>query len=80
MYVDIRESAALCQLQQTVQMRIVAVDAAVRQESEQMQRGTLRFAVFHSLHERRILKESPILDLLRDSGKLLVDDPPRAHV
>ena len=79
-YIDLRKTVTLCQLQQSVDMGIVAVYAAVGYQSEQVQCGVLCFRVLHSLYKRFIFKEVSILDLLCDTGQLLIYDASRTHV
>jgi hypothetical protein len=45
-----------------------------------VQGGILLLAVVHRVKQSRILKKGAVLNLLRDSGKLLIHDASCAHV
>ena len=61
-------------------MGVVAVDAAGREQTEQMQGAVVRFAVVDRLVHRLVLEEIAVLDTLGDAGELLIYDAARAHV
>ena len=79
-YIDLLQAMALRQLQKAVDVRIVAVHAAVGHQSEHVEGGILRLRVLHSGDQGLVLKEVPVLNLLGDAGQLLVYDAPRAHI
>ena len=61
-------------------MRDVAVYAAVGNKSVKMKRGIVLLCVSAGCQQSLILKEIAVLNLFRNSGKLLVHDAPCAHV
>ncbi len=65
--------------QQSLYMFQVAVDAAVGQEAQQVQGSPRRNAV-HSYSQARVGKESPGLNVLADSGQVLIDHPAGADI
>ena len=67
-------------LDQRVEMRVVRVYAAVREQAHQVQRGIVLFAVFNRREEGFVVEEIAIRNCLRDAGQFLIDDPPRANV
>ena len=80
MDIDLIKTGALRQLDDCVQMRVMAVDAAVAHQAHQMQRGAVRLAVFDRAEQSLVLEEVAVLDRLRDAGQLLIDDAASADV
>ena len=74
------KSVSLCHLQQSIHMCIVAVYAAVGQQSVHVQLAAVLLDVLHSLHENFIFKEIAILDRLGDTGQILINDTSCTHV
>ena len=58
----------------------MAVNAAVRYQTVQMQIGIILFAVLDCLEQLGIFKEIAVLDFLGDTGKILINDAACAHV
>ena len=80
MHKHLLQSVSLGKLQKRIQMGIVAVYAAVREQSHQMKRTAVLLAVLNRLHQSRIFKEGSILNFLGNTGKLLIHDTACAHV
>ena len=71
---------SLRQLKQSINMRIVAVNAAVGNKSHQVQRGIIFLHILACRHKRFIFKEIPVLDGFRNLRQILVHDAACAHV
>ena len=61
-------------------MALVAVDAAVRDEADEMKRAAPVAAPVHRVDERFVVEEIAVPDALVDPREVLVDDPAGAHV
>ena len=79
-YIYFLDSLSLCQLKESVNVRIVAVYASVRYESHQMKCRIVFLYILTRFHKRFILKEISILDRLCDLCKILVYDTACTHV
>ena len=79
-YEYIFDSFALCHLQKGINVGIVAVHAAVRQQSVHMQGAVVLFDIFHRPEENFVPEEISVLDLLADPGQVLINDSSRAHI
>ena len=77
---DVLHALALRHFQQRVDVRDVAVHAAVRDEPEEVQCGAFAGRLLHRREQGFIFKEAAVFDILRDAGQILVDDPAGAHV
>ena len=77
---DLRQTVPLCKLQKGVKMVRMGMDAARGDQTPDMQRGIVLFAVFDRSQESRVLKEITVLDRLGDPGQVLIDDAAGAHV
>ena len=62
----------LCKIDKSQQMIDVAVDPAIRQQTQQMQRRAVFLHVIDSLEKRFVFKERAILDRLCDHRKILI--------
>ena len=60
------------------QLVLVAVDAAIRHEADEVEAGRLRF--FQRFSENRIAGQCAFCDCLVDAGEVLVNDATRAEV
>ena len=80
MDVNILYAAALCQLQQRIQMLVVAVDAAVGEQADEMQCLTVRRSVLYCAQQGRIFKKAAVLDVFGDASELLIHDTACADV
>ena len=58
----------------------VAVDAARRNQPDQVQRLSALAALEHCVDKRTILEEIAVHDALVDTSQILVDNPPRPQV
>ena len=74
------QPALFGKLQQTEQMFDVAVNAAVRQQSHQMQGRVVFAAVFNRTGQRLVGKKLAVLDGFGDAGQLLINNSARADV
>ena len=74
------KTSALSQLEDAVHMCVVAVHAARRQQTEEMQRAVVLDSVVDSLVHSLVIEEVAVLDSLGDAGQLLIYYPARAHV
>ena len=80
MNVDLFAAALLCKLQERVQVRVVAVHAAVGKETHEV-KGLAAFnGLVDRLDECGVLKEIPVFDRLCDARQFLVNDAARADV
>ncbi len=79
-YIHLLNALPLRQLQQSVNVFIVAVHASVGYQSEHMQRGVMRLYIFAGCQKSLVLKKVPVLDRLCDLGQILVYDPAGAHI
>ena len=68
------------QLQDRVQMCVVAVYAAVREQTPDMQVGIVLLAVLDCAQQFFVLEEYAVFDVLGDQGQVLVDDAAGADV
>ena len=80
MNIDVFNAHLFCHFQQTVEVLVVAVHAAVGKQADEVQRGAVFFCVIHGVYERFVLKERTVLYRLRDAGKLLINDAACADV
>ena len=74
MNVDIRDALFFCHLEKCVEMCLMAVNAARRDESQKMERTALCFHTRHDFKKRLVLKEIAVFDIARDARELLVND------
>ena len=58
----------------------MAVNAAVREQTKQMQVRIADFAVVDRREDLGIFKELAVLDFLGDSGQFLINDTACAHI
>ena len=63
-----------------MQVALVTVHAAVRQQSDEMQRAAAAGAAIHRCRERRVVKKASVADAAIDAGEILVHDAPRAQI
>ena len=68
------QTIPFCQLQQCIQVCVMAMNTTVRKQTIQMQCGIVLFAMFHSVHQSRIFKEIAIFNGFCDSGQFLIYD------
>jgi hypothetical protein len=68
------------QLDQRVQVTLMAVHAAVRHQADQVQRLLAAGSHVHRRRERGVLEEVTVADALVDAGEVLIDHPAGAHV
>ena len=80
MYIYLGKPVSLSKLKKPIQMCIVAVYTAIRKKAKHMQCTVILLAIFYSLQQRRILKKGSILNFLRDSGKLLINNAACSHI
>ena len=80
MHINFFQTVSSGKFQQTVQMCIVAVYAAVRYQSVHMKRRIVLLAVIYGIQQSRILKKSTVLNFFRNSGQFLIYDAARAHI
>ena len=80
MYIDFLNALSLRQLKQPVNMCVVAVHAAVRHKTHQVQSGIIFLHILACCKERLILKEISVLDGFRDLCQILIHDASCAHV
>src|SRR5699024_272865 len=73
-------SHALGHFQQSVQLVVVAVHAAVGQQAHQVERLAVVLGVVHGLQQGLVLIHVAVLAGLGDAGQLLVDNAARADV
>ena len=78
--IDLFQTAAPCQLQKSIDVGDVAVDAAVRNEPHEMQGAVLFLAVGHCRLQLGNLKQVSVFDGLCNAGQLLINDAASAHV
>ena len=78
--IDLLKPLPLGQLDEAQQVGKVAVNPAVREEAQQMEGFIPLLTGPDSREEDGILVKIPVLYGFCDTGQLLVDDPPRAHV
>ena len=71
---------ALGHFQQSVQVGVVAVHAAVGQQAHQVERLAVVLGVVHGLQQGLVLIHVAVLGGLGDAGQLLVDNAARADV
>ena len=71
---------ALGHFQQSVQVGVVAVHAAVGQQAHQVQRLAVVLGVVHGLQQGLVLIHVAVLGGLGDAGQLLIDNAARADV
>ena len=77
---DLCEPVILCELDERIEMRQMAMHAAIRTQSHEVQRRIMLLAVLDCSKERGILKELAVVNRFRDAGKLLIHDAPGADV
>ena len=75
-----RHALARGHLDQRVQVLLAAVDAAVREQADEVQRVLAVDAAIHRRGERRAREQLAVADALVDAREVLVDDPAGAHV
>ena len=80
MYINIFQTFSFCQLKQCVQVCIVAVYTAVREQTEQMQGTSVFFCTLYCMQQCFVFEEISILDFFCDSGQFLVYDTSGTHV
>ena len=80
MDVDFLQAIALGHFQKTIEMLFAAVDAARRDEAQQMEGRILFLDVFHSTDESRFLEESAVFDVLGDFCQRLVHNTSRTDI
>ena len=80
MDVDFFQAIALGHFQKTIEMLFAAVDAARRDEAQQMEGRILFLDVFHSTDESRFLEESAVFDVLGDFCQRLVHNTSRTDI
>ena len=80
MYVYLLQAMAFRHLQKRVQMSIMAVHAAVGQQSVQMQGRIILLRILHGSLQSLILEEISVLDLFRDPCQFLIYDTSGAHI
>ncbi len=80
MHIDLFEAAHFRHFNQRIQMRVVAVDAAVRQKTHQMKGAAVFLHLVHRVNERLLFEKFSVLNVLGDAGQLLIHDAPRADV
>ena len=80
MYVHLGKAFSFGQLQQTVQMGDMAVDAAVGKQPHKVDGRIILLGILHRLKQRFVFEKVAVLDLLGDSGQLLIYDASCAHV
>ena len=61
-------------------MRIVAVHAAIADQAHQMNALSGFLGRVHGMNQRCLFKERPVLNVLGDTGQLLIDDTARTDV
>ncbi len=71
---------ALTQLQQSVKMRVVAVDAAVGQQAHQMNGAAGGFCPAAGFCQGRVFKKISVFNGFGNAGQLLVNNPACADV
>src|SRR3984885_7270309 len=71
---DTVESILLCHLQQSVEMRLLRVHAAVGDETEQMQPTIAGASVLHGIEQDGVREELAVLDHQIDAGDVHVND------
>ena len=79
-YVYFGNPLSLCQFQQPVEMLVMAVDAAVRYQSHQMQGRIIGFHILAGRQQDFVFKKVPVLDRLGDLGQILINNAPGAHI
>ena len=80
MDVGLRHPLAPGQLEERVQVLLVAVHAAVGDQPHEVDRAAGRLGLAHRLEQRGDLEEGAVLDGPVDAHQVLVDDPPGAEV
>ena len=79
-HVHLFDVPALRHFEQSVEVRVHGVHAAVGQQADEVQRAARLFAVIHRRDELGVLEKLPVLYRLVDGGDVLVNDPARADV
>ena len=80
MHINLLQIVSFCQLQQSVQVGIVAMHTAVGKQTIQMQCGIVFLTMLHRLQQCGIFKEIAVLNRLCDTCQLLINDTPCAHI
>ena len=74
MNINVLKTVLLAHLDKSIKMCIVAVNAAVGEQTPDMEVGVVLLAVLDSAEELFVLKEDAVLDILCDESEVLVDD------
>ena len=74
------QALAFGQLQQGAQMLQVAVNAAVGDQSQQVQGAAVRFRFFAGVDQGFIAEKAALPYILADHGQVLIDDAPCAYI
>ena len=75
-----RHAALLRQLDDRVQVRLMAVDAAVREQADQVQRVRVALAAIDGFEQLRPREEITVANALVDARQVLIDDASGAEV
>ena len=77
---DLGQPLALCKLEHAEEMIVMAVHAARRNKSHDVQGTAALLHAAYNREQRLVLEEVAVLDVARDARELLIDDAPRADV
>ena len=80
MHDDFLQTTLFCELEHCFDVRDVAVDTAVGQQTENMERAAGLFDMPHRVIQRKIIEKNLVLDGFGDAGKFLVDDASGADI
>ena len=74
MQINALKTFALAQLKDGIKVGIVAVYAAVGEQTPYMQVGIILLAVIDSAQQLFVLEENSVFDIFCDQGQVLIDD------
>jgi hypothetical protein len=77
---DTRHASTDGHADERVQMLLVAVDAAVREEADEVERVAAAGAAIHGVLRGLVLEQLAVADALVDSRQVLIDDAAGPHV
>lgn len=77
---DLLQTAHFRELEHRFDVRDVAVNAAIGEQPENMQRAVRFLDVLHRMVQRDIIEENPVIDGFGDAGELLIDDASGADI
>ena len=80
MHINLLQARAPGHFQQRIQVRIVAVHAAIGNKANQVQRSAVFFDALHRARKRGVFKEAAVLNILGNARQLLINDAPCADV